>query len=141
MKNVAVLTEGGAFVLFCRPHPAGVFDSSRVLAIYGKEFLLFVILVIWKWLICYFLYKTTNKKHVCMYVWVPTSGNLPSEAKTVLMPGEGGAGRRWNWLVHYFPENFRCNLTCYERDNFSDSYLNRIFQPETALLGEWSVKN
>ena len=43
-RNVAVLTEGGAFVLFCRPHP-GVFHSSRVLAIYGKEFLLFVILV------------------------------------------------------------------------------------------------
>ena len=28
-KNVAVLTEGGAFVLFFRPHPGG-FDSSRV---------------------------------------------------------------------------------------------------------------
>ena len=29
MKNVAVLTEDGAFALFFRPHP-GVFDSSRV---------------------------------------------------------------------------------------------------------------
>ena len=29
MKNVAVLTEDGAFVLFFRPHPGG-FDSSRV---------------------------------------------------------------------------------------------------------------
>ena len=29
MKNVAVLTEDGAFVLFSRPHPGG-FDSSRV---------------------------------------------------------------------------------------------------------------
>ena len=29
MKNVAVLTEDGAFALFFRPHPAG-FDSSRV---------------------------------------------------------------------------------------------------------------
>ena len=29
MKNVAVLTEGGALALFFRPHPGG-FDSSRV---------------------------------------------------------------------------------------------------------------
>ena len=29
MKNVAVLTEDGAFALFSRPHPGG-FDSSRV---------------------------------------------------------------------------------------------------------------
>ena len=29
MKNVAVLTEEGAFALFFRPHPGG-FDSSRV---------------------------------------------------------------------------------------------------------------
>ena len=29
MKNVAVLTENGAFALFFRPHPRG-FDSSRV---------------------------------------------------------------------------------------------------------------
>ena len=29
MKNVAVLTEDGAFALFFRPHPE-VFDSSRV---------------------------------------------------------------------------------------------------------------
>ena len=29
MKNIAVLTEDGAFALFFRPHPGG-FDSSRV---------------------------------------------------------------------------------------------------------------
>ena len=29
MKNIAVLTEDGAFALFFRPHP-GAFDSSRV---------------------------------------------------------------------------------------------------------------
>ena len=46
MKNVAVLTEDGAFALFFRNHPGG-FDSSRV----------------------------------------PTPGNLPSEAKIMLMPG------------------------------------------------------
>ena len=30
-KNVAVMTEDGAFALFLRPHPGG-FDSSRVWA-------------------------------------------------------------------------------------------------------------
>ena len=30
MKNVAVLTEDGAFALFFRPHPGGL-DSSRVI--------------------------------------------------------------------------------------------------------------
>ena len=63
IKNVAVLTEDGAFALFFRPHPGG-FDNSRV----------------------------------------PTPGNLPSKAKKMLMPGGqprgGGAGRRWNWLMH-----------------------------------------
>ena len=34
MKNVAVLTEDGAFVLFFRPHPRG-FDSSRVRGVWG----------------------------------------------------------------------------------------------------------
>ena len=29
MKNVAVLTEDGAFAIFFRPHPEG-FDSSRI---------------------------------------------------------------------------------------------------------------
>ena len=29
MKNVAVLTEDGAFAVFFRPHPGG-FDKSRV---------------------------------------------------------------------------------------------------------------
>jgi len=41
MKNVAVLTEDGAFALFFGPHPGG-FDSSRVpttreFAIQGKK--------------------------------------------------------------------------------------------------------
>ena len=65
MKNVAALTEDGAFALFFRPHPGG-FDSSRV----------------------------------------PTPGNLPSKVKKMLMPHDqpgGGAGRRWNWLVHKWP--------------------------------------
>ena len=60
MKNVAVLTEDGAFALFFRPHPGG-FDSSRV----------------------------------------PTPGNLPSEAKKMLMPGSqpGGGGGGWVQVV------------------------------------------
>ena len=41
LKNVAVVTEDGAFALFFRPHPGG-FDSSRVpipgeFAIQGQE--------------------------------------------------------------------------------------------------------
>ena len=50
MKNVAVLTEDGAFALFFRPHP-------------------------WEFAI---------------------------QGKKMLMPGggRGGAGRRWNWLMH-----------------------------------------
>ena len=62
MKNVAVLTEDGAFALFFRPYPGG-FDSSRV----------------------------------------PNPGNLPSKAKKIAHAQgsvRGGAGRRWNSLVH-----------------------------------------
>ena len=51
MKNVAVLTEDGAFALFFRPHP-------REFAIQGKK-----------------------------------DANARGSAR-------GGAGRRWNWLMH-----------------------------------------
>ena len=61
MKNVAVLTEDGAFALCFCPQSGG-FDSSRV----------------------------------------PTPGNLPSEAKKMLIPGGqpgvGGGGRGWAQL-------------------------------------------
>ena len=53
IKNVALLTEDGAFALFFLPHPGG-FATSRV----------------------------------------PTSGNLPSKAKKMLIPG-GQPGGRW----------------------------------------------
>ena len=33
-------------------------------------------------------------------------------------------------LRYYFPENFRCNLTYYESENFSDSSLHHIFESE-----------
>ena len=33
-------------------------------------------------------------------------------------------------VLYYFPENFRCNLSFYERENFSDPYLNHIFESE-----------
>ena len=36
MKNVAVLTEDGAFALFFHPHPGG-FDSSRVPTLEGID--------------------------------------------------------------------------------------------------------
>ena len=31
---------------------------------------------------------------------------------------------------YYFSENFRCNFRFYESENFSDSYLHRIFESE-----------
>ena len=31
---------------------------------------------------------------------------------------------------YYFPENFRCNLTFYESENFSNSSPHRIFESE-----------
>ena len=33
-------------------------------------------------------------------------------------------------LQYYFPENFRCNLTYYESENFSDSSLHHIHESE-----------
>ena len=40
----------------------------------------------------------------------------------------------------FFPENFRCNLTYYEGENFSDSSLYHIFESE--ILGFlFSTKN
>ena len=48
-------------------------------------------------------------------------------------------------LQYYFPENFRCNLTFYESDNFSNSSLHRIFESENFRfpnLGSemWKIK-
>ena len=48
-------------------------------------------------------------------------------------------------LQNYFPENFRCK-SFYECENFSDSYLNHIFESEDfrspiTLFGEWNVEN
>ena len=33
-------------------------------------------------------------------------------------------------LEYYFPENFRCNLTNYESESFSDSSLHRFFESD-----------
>ena len=64
MKNVAALTEDGAFALFFRPTP-GIWQRKsphpREFAIQGKK-----------------------------------NANAPGSAR-------GGAGRRWNWLVHKWP--------------------------------------
>ena len=35
-------------------------------------------------------------------------------------------------LQYYFPENFRCNLTYYESEDFSDSSLHHLFQSENV---------
>ena len=68
MKNVAVLTEDGAFALFFRPHPGG-FDSSRV----------------------------------------PTPGNLPSKAKTMLIPPGVRPGEE-GW-AHKYSSNYSASFT------------------------------
>ena len=54
-------------------------------------------------------------------------------------------------LEYYFPENFRCNLTCYESETYSDFSLHCIFesqnfrfpftQREIAWLGKWKAKS
>ena len=36
-------------------------------------------------------------------------------------------------IQNYFPENFRCNLTSYEGDNFSDSFFHHIFESKNFL--------
>ena len=82
IKNVAVLTEDGAFALFFRPLPGG-FDSSRV----------------------------------------PTPGNLPSKAKIMLMPGGGGSGRRWNWLMHYYYHFFNATKWDLSSQTFKRPFL------------------
>ena len=43
-------------------------------------------------------------------------------------------------LQYYFPQNFRCNLSRYECENFSDSYLNHIFESENFRF-PFSTKN
>ena len=37
---------------------------------------------------------------------------------------------------YYFPQNFKCNLKCYESKNFSDSSLQRIFPTKNSLTCE-----
>ena len=44
-------------------------------------------------------------------------------------------------LQYYFPENFRCNLTFYESDNFSNSSLHRIFESENFRFPFSTKKN
>ena len=58
---------------------------------------------------------------------------------------------KFRGIQDYFPENFRCNLTYYEADKFSDFFFHHIFESDNfriplylrkiALLGEWNVKN
>ena len=41
---------------------------------------------------------------------------------------------RLRGIQNYFPENFRCNLTYYEGDNFSDSFFHHIFESENFRI-------
>ena len=36
--------------------------------------------------------------------------------------------------IVFLPETFRCNLTYYEGDNFSDSFFHHIFEPENFRI-------
>ena len=51
-------------------------------------------------------------------------------------------------ISYYFPENFRCNLTFYKSENFSDSSLHHILELENFTfpfskknIVTWEVKN
>ena len=37
-------------------------------------------------------------------------------------------------IQNHFPENFRCNLTYYEGDNFSDTFFHYIFESENFRI-------
>ena len=57
-----------------------------------------------------------------------------SRGSRSLLPGGKGKFPRGTWvfsklqgLEYYFPDNFRCNLTFCERENFSDSPFHHIF--------------
>ena len=43
-------------------------------------------------------------------------------------------------LQYYFPVNFRCNLTYYESENFSDSSLYHSFEAESFRFPLWEEK-
>ena len=43
-------------------------------------------------------------------------------------------------IQNYFPENFRCNLTYYEGDNFSDTFFQHIFESENYRIPFYSLR-
>ena len=43
-------------------------------------------------------------------------------------------------IQNYFPENFICNLTYYEGDNFSDSFFHHIFESENLRIPFYSLR-
>ena len=43
-------------------------------------------------------------------------------------------------IQNYFPENFRCNLTYYEGDNFSDTFFHHIFESENFRIPFYSLR-
>ena len=54
--------------------------------------------------------------------------------------GEPKSFRNLQGLQYYFPENFRCNLTSHESENFSDPSLHHILESEN-LRFPFSMKN
>ena len=47
---------------------------------------------------------------------------------SVILGELAGVFSKLQGLQSYFPENFRCNLTYYESENFSDCSLHHIFE-------------
>ena len=54
--------------------------------------------------------------------------------------GELESFQNYTGLEYFFPENFRCNLTYYESETFSDSFLHHIFESENFRFPLFSEK-
>ena len=57
---------------------------------------------------------------------------------SVILTGELESFR--NYKEHYFPENFRCNLTYHESENFLDSPLSITFLNPKILVSLFCTK-
>ena len=55
-------------------------------------------------------------------------------------PGGTWVFSKLQGLQYYFPEKFRCNLTYYESEKFSDSFLHHIFESKNFRIRFLSEK-
>ena len=73
----------------------------------------------------------------------PTAGNLPSEAKMLMLgdqpggqPGGGEAGLRWNWLMHYCDRQECLGERRNKKDRIARLFSSRWF--DQILARSWS---